>query len=73
MAVVDATGIVVGIDFDPEEPISNSTAPERADRSVVILRCMPRAVYVRLDKVDDDTDAAIANTKFLVHRSQVWC
>ena len=43
VAVVDATGKVVGFDFDPEEPVCNSAAVERADQPVVILRCMLRA------------------------------
>ena len=52
IAVTDATGVVVGMDFDDREPRSHGSASECPQSSVVVLQYMPRAVYVQLDAVD---------------------
>lgn len=54
IAIVDATGTVIGIDFADEEPRQNKKATESADKPVVILRHIPKVVYVRLDKEEGE-------------------
>ena len=50
--MTDATGKVVGIEFDDREPQQHREATELPTRPVVILRYMPKAVYLQLDVVE---------------------
>ena len=55
IAVTDATGKVVGIEFDEREPRDHGEAAEIPTRPVIILRYMPKAVYLELDTVEGTT------------------
>ena len=52
IAVTDATGKVVGAEFDDREPQHHREATELTTRPVVLLRYMPKAVYLQLDVVE---------------------
>ena len=52
VAVVDATGIIKGIEFDDREPLNHKDATTKGNMSVVTLSYMPKAVYVELDAIE---------------------
>ena len=55
-AVIDDTGVVLGFEFHENELVQHKLAAEQASRPIVLLRYMPLAVYVRVDKPDGSTD-----------------
>ena len=54
IAVVDDTGTVIGIDFHEHELLQHKLALQQAVKSTILLRYPPTAVYVRIDKPDND-------------------
>lgn len=52
VAVVDATGIIKGIEFDDSEPRKHKDATTEGNMSIVTLMYMPKAVYVELDAIE---------------------
>ena len=52
VVVVDATGLVKGIEFHDDEPVQNKEALELPGRPLVVLRKMPKAIYLELDECD---------------------
>ena len=50
VAVTDSTGTIVGLDFDERELQSHQQAIATGETSVVLLKYLPRCVYVKLDK-----------------------
>ena len=52
IAVTDATGKVVGIEFDEREPQPHQEAAEKPTSPVIVLKYMPKAVYLELDAVE---------------------
>ena len=50
--VTDATGVVVGIEFDPRESEVALVASRAAEIPVLVLQYLPVAVYVQLDVPD---------------------
>ena len=51
--IIDATGKVVGIEPDEQEPKCHFELKYLAGHPVVVLRYMPRAVYFEQDEVED--------------------
>ena len=51
---VDQTGVVVGIDYHEREPVEHKQALDLLNKSVILLRYMPVAVYIKLTRSDDD-------------------
>ena len=56
---VDQTGVVQGIDFHENEPVENKEAVALGQRPVVLLRYLPTAVHVKLERDEDDERAAL--------------
>jgi hypothetical protein len=52
VAVTDATGTLMGIEFDEREPRQHVEAAELHPQPLVVLRYMPPAMYLKLDEID---------------------
>ena len=50
VAVTDSTGTIVGLDFDERELQSHQQAIETGSTAVVLLKYLPKCVYVKLDR-----------------------
>ena len=72
VAVTDSTGEIVGMDFDDREPRKHREAVERSEHAVVVLKDMPRCIYVKLRKEDGVTGSSldlIPPTACIAHES----
>ena len=52
VAVTDAAGIVMGIEFDDREPKRHQEATTNGELSIVRMLYMPKALYVKLEEVE---------------------
>ena len=57
VAVTDAAGVIVGIEFDEREPRKHTEATTRGDVSMVRLLYMPKALYVKLEPVEGASES----------------
>ena len=59
LVTVDQTGVVQGIDFHDNEPVENKEAAQLGGKSVVLLRYLPTAIYVKIDRSEGDESEAL--------------
>ena len=57
VAVTDAAGMVMGIEFDDREPKRHQEATTNGELSIVRLLYMPKALYVKLEEVEGASDS----------------